>query len=602
MSGACEMSEKARNSSFSAGKNTAKWMQNLSHSSKRRPMIPQITEKMDSLLWKLPLNRTVVGRFLGLYSEVTSRENRIIRMSTELLNLWEKLSLPSMTRRTIERKVGRLISDFDAYKKRTNERFEMDLINVFDITNLDGVWLCREDKQFYQRQIETGGKSGYSTVKLAPKSTVHCSKYRKQSPEPSTSYQYNFSSSSDTEEESQDSTFKLSGDTELSSTSTKTHSRTRVGVSLVNSLSLSTNKASKVLQHLQKDQPNADGPSQSGIWRAMIKNAETIKEKLKELIQEEHFCLHFDGKRLNNKEYQVVCLSNPTRTVNLSVIICKSGSADDIFLPMVTLLNEFEAWSSIKMIISDTTAVNTGKNNGVVKRLKNEFRKRGFLEPQFIGCQHHILDLILRHMMDFQFQTKTVSPNMNYGFIEQILNHYEELKELYMGQEVLDFSENLGWRDDFKFLFELCEAYKHHETHGNWPYINWRTLPSIHNARWNSRAIYALIGFFLFENKREELKSICDFIANTWAKIWFRKQFYEVGTYEELHDTLIQWGCAKALRSFVQHWVKEDSILKVPRTNILAERAVKLMEEIVSSCKSDKYVNHKFMNSNFNKL
>ena len=55
------------------------------------------------------------------------------------------------------------------------------------------------------------------------------------------------------------------------------------------------------------------------------------------------------------------------------------------------------------MIIFDTTSVNTGRKNGIVIRLQKEFENKGFQKPQYIGCQNHALDLILRHLLDFNF-------------------------------------------------------------------------------------------------------------------------------------------------------------------------------------------------------
>ena len=95
--------------------------------------------------------------------------------------------------------------------------------------------------------------------------------------------------------------------------------------------------------------------------------------------------MHFDGKRIDNKEYQVVCLKSSARTLHLGVFACESGAAEDIFIPLQALLDEYNAWRSVKMIISDTTAVNTGHQNSVV-RLQRQFRQKGLEEPQFIGC------------------------------------------------------------------------------------------------------------------------------------------------------------------------------------------------------------------------
>ena len=90
-----------------------------------------------------------------------------------------------------------------------------------------------------------------------------------------------------------------------------------------------------------------------------------MSSRIKDVLQHENnFCLHFDGKRLNNKEYQVVCLQSPTRNLNLGILVCKSSNAKDIFTELQKLLDESEAWKSIKMIVCDTTAVNTGHKNG----------------------------------------------------------------------------------------------------------------------------------------------------------------------------------------------------------------------------------------------
>ena len=75
------------------------------------------------------------------------------------------------------------------------------------------------------------------------------------------------------------------------------------------------------------------------------------------------------------------------------------------------------------------------------------------------GSPHNILELILRHILDSKFQAETISPKVNYGFFEHVLDHFEELKKWYRGQEVLDWSKNFGWRDGFEFLFELCESH-----------------------------------------------------------------------------------------------------------------------------------------------
>lgn len=74
--------------------------------------------------------------------------------------------------------------------------------------------------------------------------------------------------------------------------------------------------------------------------------------------------------------------------------ICNSGSANDFFIPLQALLDEYSVWSNINMIICDPTAVDTGRKNGVVAKLQSQFIQKDLGAYQFIGCQHNIFDLV----------------------------------------------------------------------------------------------------------------------------------------------------------------------------------------------------------------
>ncbi len=86
--------------------------------------------------------------------------------------------------------------------------------------------------------------------------------------------------------------------------------------------------------------------------------------------------------------------------------------------------------------------------------------QQGYPAPQYIGCQHHILDRILKHVLDFYIKTPSSKPNLNYEFIDILSNRYDELQQQYSGKLAIKKTFNPGWRDDFKFLYELCEAFR----------------------------------------------------------------------------------------------------------------------------------------------
>lgn len=101
-------------------------------------------------------------------------------------------------------------------------------------------------------------------------------------------------------------------------------------------------------------------------------------------------------------------------------------------------------------------------------------------------------------------------------FIEEVLADYEDLQKTYSGIEMMATRENPGWRNDFRFLFELCEAYNFFQMKGKWSHVKRWKLPFLYSARWNSQAIFAMIAFFfLYLKWRDQLKATCDFIANT---------------------------------------------------------------------------------------
>ena len=118
-------------------------------------------------------------------------------------------------------------------------------------------------------------------------------------------------------------------------------------------------------------------PSQSGVYRAVIKKGEELKKHFVENLRHENWCLHSDGKTIQRKEYQVVVLKNENREIRLAVVDLADGKGKTIFDGIKAILCDYDLWSSIKIIVSDTTTANTGKCLGVVTRLQNNFEDIG---------------------------------------------------------------------------------------------------------------------------------------------------------------------------------------------------------------------------------
>ena len=68
--------------------------------------------------------------------------------------------------------------------------------------------------------------------------------------------------------------------------------------------------------------------------------------------------------------------------------------------------------------------------------------------------------------------------------------------------------------------------------------------------------------------------------------------------YECLHDAIKSRNRSKALSKCLRFCNQESSKINIPRTNIIAERAVKKMQEIIEKSRSKKYLSSKFVATN----
>ena len=230
-------------------------------------------------------------------------------------------------------------------------------------------------------------------------------------------------------------------------------------------------------------------------------------------------------------------VKNEQGKVRLAALKLPDGKADTIAKGLERVLDEFRLWGSIQMIVADTTSVNTGRKNGVVSRLQRMFRSKGHPAPQFIGCQHHILDRILRVVMDAELHGSTKSPNIEYFFMKDLISTYDDLKKAFKNGSHIIQDEG-GWRDDMKFLFHLTRVFRYHCESNEFPFVKFQKLPNLSNARWNSRAILVLLAFILMPSTRSRVHTVCTLIAYKWADHWFSDQTYRREDYEELSDML----------------------------------------------------------------
>ena len=277
--------------------------------------------------------------------------------------------------------------------------------------------MSKEDKGLYKKQMESQGCIGYTTSKFATKCTIHPSKRSRMN----TEVTYGSCSTPDNPETSSNESTAENNDSSSSEyttedqTSKRKYHSAKSASGLFLKFTLSTRQASRVCQSLADGGVDLPTPSQTATWRRVIKNGKIKAEKIKHLLQNENFCLHFDGKRIGKKE------ASPTRSLNLSAVCCDSGSSECIFTKIKKIIDEFDAWSSNQMIICDATSVNTGRKNGIVIRLQKEFENNMCWILFFVTCLTSIFllhqkikqKLTIALSMTFQVTMKSCKMNIS---------------------------------------------------------------------------------------------------------------------------------------------------------------------------------------------
>ena len=147
------------------------------------------------------------------------------------------------------------------------------------------------------------------------------------------------------------------------------------------------------------------------------------------------------------------------------------------------------------------------------------------------------------------------------------------------------------------YFSRLCIAFSHYLDTNILPKLQLPTkLPSSHSARWNSRAIYVLLGYFLLPEERPLLKEIAKFISCSWSLAWFKMR--EEPNWENLKETTS--SCIKAQEALTRHILGvKISFKNVHRTNEVAERGLRAMDIRCSRAKSDDALERLFLTEMF---
>ena len=335
-------------------KNKKVWSSNLVRFQEGKSSRKHTTTESLNQMHGIPQEQQILDRYKTLASRIKSKKERIVVIAGEVREVWKKLNLPiQQGKSTVERKLDNVIQKYEKHKRRPGN---YDFTKLFDVTNEKGEWLCKEDKEFYELQLSTKGKVGYCTTKEDIKG-IHPRKLKLLKRKATVTEEFADDSTEETSEiEGSTSEEEFSSGSEGLKKTNPKRQKTDSVLPLVTTAKLSTRKAHKVCKTLSDSGISLPTPTQSGLYKAVLKQSEELKKKFMTNLKNEHWCLHFDGKTIQKKEYQVIVLKNETREIRLAVLELTNGKGETIFNGVKTVLDNYQLWPAIKMIVSDTNS------------------------------------------------------------------------------------------------------------------------------------------------------------------------------------------------------------------------------------------------------
>lgn len=257
------------------------------------------------------------------------------------------------------------------------------------------------------------------------------------------------------------------------------------------------------------------------------------------------FVLHWDGKLLpdikgiekQDRLSLVVTSENMEKLLGIPKIETSSG--ENIADATLNFLRHWALDGLVEIISFDTTATNTGVNNGAAYLLEKKLGRKLL----FLPCRHHISELLVRSVFELNFGKtsgpevllfnrfakfwKNIEPgNFTKGTLDEVVLHNLPSSQFeYLKSFCLNALKCHYVRADYKELLQLTLHFIGEQV----PHFTQFRLPgATSHARFMSKCIYCL-KMFLFRNQfkmtaaeLKSLRTICLFLINIYVPYWFR--------------------------------------------------------------------------------
>jgi hypothetical protein len=514
---------------------------------------------------KLPSNKQVLSRFIDLHINDKRTIGDSAKMTaSELLQFWEKASIPAQKDFNIINKIKKLYNSYISLKKNSKrdsnpqkikrKQFEKNLNNLFDVAHANALNLITipEDKLFLLAQREEGRRGTLGSVdkkkllkdKSKIEKTERFERFRERVKRKDVQDLQRAELVSSTSDEmstmsskSSDSSCecvpasvkrKLESKDKSSEVTKKLRNRNIITPQLASTLDrtkVSNRKATFILSAAAKSMgQNLENIaiSEASIRRSRRQNRQQISNDIRAAFSPDvPLCVHWDGKMLPDLTGKT-CRDTVDR---LAVLVSGGGIIKLLGVPKLQsstgaaqaeavfeLLTSWDIIDKICFMGFDTTASNTGWEKGTCVLLQQKLNKKLIGLP----CRHHVLEIVVGKIFDGLIGPST-GPNISlfqrFSDCWPKLNksmHESGIQESHINNRLqADKEEIVSFINEQLSEFQPRDDYRELLTlsllflgvqTAEHKPIKIRAPGAVHRARWMAKIIYSL-KIYLFRSQ-----------------------------------------------------------------------------------------------------
>lgn len=235
------------------------------------------------------------------------------------------------------------------------------------------------------------------------------------------------------------------------------------------------------------------------------------------------------------------------------------GKGETVASKIIEVLHDWSVdTNNITCCCFDTTAANTGHNDGAIVHLQSYFGK----PLLWIACRHHIAEVILSHVFNKLEIENSTGPEISiftrFRQVFPLLSRTPELlnciysnapqivtREINLLTSLKSLLTKKFVRDDYREFLELAIIFLERGDTYSSEYI-FKCCGAIHKARWMAKAIYAM-KMVLYKDELEKREI----------------DFFEEGQYEKLVRFVMF-----ILHFYVQYWIECPLSAKAPQNDL----------------------------------